>query len=112
MPVDVDAAADARLQVREKIEDAVTVFVLPPSYEDLERRLRGRGQDDEETIRRRLEMAGKELSFFATYDYAIVNDDLENCVASLKAVIRAARFRTLCMEGRAREILRTFDKEK
>jgi guanylate kinase len=108
----LDLDVQGAMQVREKIKDAVTVFVLPPSYEDLERRLRGRGQDDEASIRRRLEMAGKELSFFETYDYAIVNDDLENCVASLKAVIRAARFRTLCMEGRAREILRTFDKEK
>lgn len=108
----LDLDVQGARQVREKIKDAVTVFVLPPSYEDLERRLRGRDQDDEASIRRRLEMAGKELSFFETYDYAIVNDDLETCVASLKAVIRAARFRTLCMEGRAREILRTFDKEK
>ncbi len=108
----LDLDVQGARQVREKIKDAVTVFVLPPSYEDLERRLRGRGQDDEASIRRRLEMAGKELSFFETYDYAIVNDDLETCVASLKAVIRAARCRTPCMEGRAREILRSFDKEK
>jgi len=107
LDLDVQGAA----QVRQKIADAVTVFVLPPSYEALERRLRGRGQDDEASIRRRLQLAREELSLFATYDYAIVNDDLEACVASLKAIIRAARFRVGRMEGRARQILKTFEKE-
>ena len=107
LDLDVKGAA----QVRKKIADAVTVFVLPPSYEALERRLRGRGQDDEASIRRRLQLAREELSLFATYDYAIVNDDLEACVDSLKAIIRSARFRVGRMEGQARQILKTFEKE-
>jgi len=106
LDLDVQGAA----QVRTKVADAVTVFVLPPSYDALERRLRGRGQDDEASIRRRLQLAREELSLFATYDYAIVNDDLEACVASFKAIIRAARFRVGRMEGRARQILKTFEK--
>lgn len=109
LDLDVQGAA----QVRAKVEDAVTVFVLPPSYADLERRLRGRGQDDEGSIRRRLELARRELSHFSSYDYAIVNDDLDSCVESLKAIIRAARVRVGRMDGRARRILKTFeDKER
>ncbi len=71
--MDVQGAA----QVRERMPDAVTVFILPPSYQVLERRLRGRGQDDEPTIQRRLAAAGRELDAFVQYDYAIMNEDLE-----------------------------------
>jgi len=107
LDLDVKGAA----QVRRQAPDAVTVFVLPPSFEALERRLRGRGQDDEATILRRLQLAREELSLFSTYDYAIVNDDLEACVAAFKAIIRAARFRVGRMEGRAWQILKTFEKK-
>ncbi len=86
LDVDVQGAA----QVREKMPEAVTVFVLPPSYEVLERRLRGRGQDDEPTIKRRLAAAGREIRAFEHYDYAIVNDDLDASVESLKCIVRAA----------------------
>jgi guanylate kinase len=104
MDLDVQGAA----QVRLKIRDAVTVFILPPSYGHLERRLRGRGQDDQPTIERRLEAAREEMLLFATYDHTLVNDDLDACVEDLKAVIRAARRRTSRMEGPARRIIETF----
>ena len=104
LDLDVKGAA----QVRNKIADAVTVFVLPPSYADLERRLRGRGQDDEASIRRRLDVAREELSFYHAYDYAVINDDVGSCVESMKTIIRAARFRVGRMGGRAHEILETF----
>jgi guanylate kinase len=104
LDLDVKGAA----QVRNKIADAVTVFVLPPSYADLERRLRGRGQDDEGSIRRRLDVAREELSFYHAYDYAVINDDLNSCVESMKTIIRAARFRVGRMGGRAHDILETF----
>lgn len=104
LDLDVKGAA----QVRNKIADAVTVFVLPPSYADLERRLRGRGQDDEASIRRRLDVAREELSFYHAYDYAVINEDLNSCVESMKTIIRAARFRVGRMGGRAHEILETF----
>jgi guanylate kinase len=107
LDLDVKGAA----QVRKQAPDAVTVFVLPPSFEALERRLRGRGQDDEATILRRLQLAREELSLFSTYDYAIVNDDLDACVESLKCVIRAARCRASRMQEKARTVLMTFQKE-
>lgn len=104
LDLDVKGAA----QVRNKIADAVTVFVLPPSYADLERRLRGRGQDDEASIRRRLDVAREELSFFHAYDYAVINDNVDSCVESMKTIVRASRFRVGRMGGRAHQILETF----
>jgi guanylate kinase len=108
LDVDVQGAA----QVRARIPDAVTVFILPPSYEVLERRLRGRGQDGEETIRRRLAAAGCEIGAFARYDYAIVNDELEACVEELKCIVRAARCRVANVTARARAIESTFETVK
>jgi guanylate kinase len=105
--LDLDVAGAA--QVRQRLPDAVTVFILPPSYPDLERRLRGRGQDDEATIQRRLAAAGRELGAFWHYDYAIVNDDLDACVRELKSIIRAARCAVPVVAERAREIEKTFE---
>jgi len=107
LDVDVQGAS----QVRAKLPDAVTVFILPPSFEELERRLRGRGMDSGTTIKRRLDAAREELGYYGVYDYAIVNDDLETCVEALKCVIRAARNRVSRMEEKARTVLMTFEKE-
>jgi guanylate kinase len=104
LDLDVQGAA----QVRQRLPDAVTVFILPPSYPDLERRLRGRGQDDEPTIQRRLAAAGRELGAFWHYDYAIVNDDLDACVRELMSIIRAARCAVPVVAERAREIEKSF----
>jgi guanylate kinase len=108
LDLDVQGAA----QVRKRIPEAVTVFVLPPSYEVLEGRLRGRGQDDEASIRRRLAAAGREIDAFEQYDYAIVNDDFEACVEELKSIVRAARCRVAVVRDRARAIERTFQTAK
>jgi guanylate kinase len=104
MDLDVQGAA----QVRLRIPEAVTVFILPPSFADLEQRLRGRGQDGEGAIRRRLEAAREEMDLFDSYDHTLINDRLESCVEDLKAVIRAARSRTRGMRQAARRILATF----
>lgn len=108
MDLDVQGAA----QVRLKVPDAVTVFILPPSYAHLERRLRGRAHDDPSSIRRRLEAAIEEMQLYGTYDHTLVNDDLDSCVEDLKSVIRAARRRTSRMEGQARSIIATFPNQK
>jgi len=108
LDLDVQGAA----QVRERIREAVTVFVLPPSYEVLEGRLRGRGQDDEAAIRRRLAAAGREIDAFEQFDYVIVNDDIEACVEELKSIVRAARCRVAVVSERARAIERTFQTAK
>ncbi|HUG52057.1 MAG TPA: guanylate kinase [Vicinamibacteria bacterium] len=104
--LDLDVQGSA--QVRRRFADAVTVFVLPPSFTDLERRLRGRGAESEGNFRRRLLAAGEELSLYRDYDYAIINDDLDRSVEALKAVIVAARCRTSRVAPLAQAILGTF----
>lgn len=104
LDVDVQGAA----QVRSKLADVVSVFILPPSYEVLEQRLRGRGLDDETTIRRRLDGAREELSRYGEYDYAIVNDVVDDCVETLRCVVESARSRTSRLERVAEGISRTF----
>jgi guanylate kinase len=89
LDIDVQGAA----QVRESLPSAVTVFLLPPSFEELERRLRGRGVDSESSIRRRLAGARAELLRVGEFDYAIVNESIEECIEDFVAVVRAARCR-------------------
>ena len=104
----LDLDVQGATQVRSRIPDAVTVFVLPPSYEVLERRLRGRSQDDEGAIGRRLAAAGREIAAFEQYHYVIVNEDLDASVEELKSIVRAARCRVAVARERARAIERTF----
>ena len=86
----------------------VAIFVLPPSYEVLERRLRGRSKDTDEAMRHRLQVARGEVSAFEEYDYVVLNDDLESCVERIKAIVLAERSKLDCMRPTAMEILRTF----
>ena len=83
LEIDVQGA----LQVREKMPDAVLVFIAPPSVEELERRLEGRGTEGKESLNVRLANAVKELALKDEYDYVIVNDDLENACEELRKII-------------------------
>ncbi|MBM3568704.1 MAG: guanylate kinase [Alphaproteobacteria bacterium] len=89
---DVDWQGTQQLR-QAKPGDVVSVFVLPPSLKELERRLRGRGQDSEETVRRRLARAPDDMSHWAEYDYILVNDDLEDCVRRVQGTLEAERQR-------------------
>ncbi|OFW04521.1 MAG: guanylate kinase [Acidobacteria bacterium RIFCSPLOWO2_02_FULL_67_36] len=95
-------------QVRDRCAGTVGVFVLPPSFEALEQRLRGRSKDSEEAVQRRLATARAEVAAFAEYDYVIVNDELEACVERLRAIVLAERSRLRCMQGRAERVVATF----
>jgi guanylate kinase len=86
----------------------VAVFVLPPSYEVLEKRLRGRSKDSDDAMRRRLEIAREEVSAFEEYDYVVINDELESCVDRIKSIVLAERAKLQCIRPKAVEILRTF----
>jgi guanylate kinase len=105
LDLDVQGAA----QVRAQLPAAVTVFLLPPSFEELERRLRGRGVDSEGSIKRRLEGARTELLRAGEYDYAIVNDEIEACVEDLVAVVRSARCRAGSRLELAKRIVAAID---
>ncbi len=75
------------LQVKEKMPDAVLIFIAPPSLEELETRLRGRHTEDEETIQKRLSEVKKELESAKKYDYKVVNDKIENAIEELEKII-------------------------
>lgn len=78
-------------QIRSQMPQARSIFILPPSKEELARRLRGRGQDSEEVIARRMAQAVAEMTHYAEYDYLIVNDDFDLALLDLKTIIRAER---------------------
>lgn len=92
-------------QVRERREDVYFIFLLPPSMEELERRLRDRGTDSEEVIQKRLAEASNELAAADIFDFAVVNDDLENAVDAVLTVIREVR------AGRADSLEARFGRE-
>lgn len=92
-------------QIKAKRPDAVSVFVLPPSLEELRRRLRRRASDTEETIERRFRNAKHELEQYALSDYIVVNDDLEQAKVRLRAIVVAECTRRWRMAKRAERLL-------
>jgi guanylate kinase len=98
-------------QVRSRGLENIGIFVLPPSAQALEQRLRGRSKDSEEQIRRRLEVACREVTDVASYDYVVINDDLEPCVERLKSIVVAERARVRAMREAADAVVRTFRKD-
>jgi guanylate kinase len=95
-------------QVRLRYANTVGVFVLPPSFDVLEQRLRGRSKDTEEAMQRRLRTARNEVAAFAEYDYVIVNDELDGCVERLKAIVLAERSRLRSVSASAEKIVESF----
>ena len=80
------------LQVKEKRPDTLLVFITPPTAEELERRLRGRGTETEEVIKGRMERAKEEAQGMDQYDYVLINDDLETCVKQMHETIQSQHF--------------------
>lgn len=89
LEIDFQGAA----QVRRRYRDAVSIFILPPSTAALASRLTGRGEDDEQVIRHRLDKARWEMSHYHDYDYLVVNDEFEHALADLGSIVRAERLR-------------------
>ena len=80
-------------QIREKVPNVKTIFLLPPSREELEQRLIGRGQDSAETISKRMAEAESEMSHYDEFDYVIINDDFNQALSELKAILTAERLK-------------------
>ena len=95
-------------QVRSHGANAIGIFVLPPSFEALERRLRGRSKDSEDAIRKRLATARREIRAVAEYEYVIVNDELEACVDRLRSIVLAERARPRVMAPTVARIVGSF----
>ncbi|HUJ96559.1 MAG TPA: guanylate kinase [Terriglobales bacterium] len=89
LDIDVQGAQ----QIKQKIPDAVSIFVLPPNRHELEHRLRSRGQDSEEVIRRRLVTASREIENYPKYDYILVNDRLPDSIEALKSILLGERLK-------------------
>ncbi len=89
---DVDWQGTQKISANAR-NDLVSVFILPPSIEELERRLRGRAQDPEGVVQDRMARAADEMSHYAEYDYIIVNVDLRRCVAQVRSILTAERLR-------------------
>ena len=94
----------ARL-VREQFPDAVGVFILPPSREALEARLRGRGQDSDEVIARRMRDAVREMSHYGEFDYLVFNDDFDVALGELQAIVTCQRLATPRQAARHADLL-------
>jgi guanylate kinase len=105
LEIDVQGAA----QVKQKLPESVAIFILPPSREELERRLRSRGQDSGEEISRRLAKAREEITAFGKfYDYCVVNDDVERAGREAQAILMALRCTSVRRRARVERLLESF----
>ena len=89
LDIDIEGAR----QIKTRMPEAVAILFIPPSREELERRLRKRGQDSDEVVRKRLERAQEEIARYGVYDYLVVNDNLEEAKAQVQAILCAVRAR-------------------
>jgi guanylate kinase len=108
LDIDVQGAR----QLKAKIPDAVTVFILAPSRQELEHRLRTRSEDPDKVIARRLKDAAAEIRNYKAYDYVLINRDLAEAEATLSAIVRAERVRRTRIEDQIRPILDTFESDE
>jgi len=104
LEIDVQGA----IQVKKKLPASVAIFIVPPSRQELEKRIRARGQDSEDEIARRLERARQELEHYAEYDYTVINDLQARAEREVQAIVLNARCRVARSQGRVKDILKTF----
>ena len=104
LDIDVQGAR----QLNDRIPEAVTIFILAPSRQILEQRLRARGEDREEVIKRRLKAAAEEIGNYQAYDYVVINRDLAESDVTLSAIVRAERARRTRIEENIRPVLETY----
>ena len=102
----LDIDTQGALQVKKNFPEAVLIFILPPSFKELERRLRSRGTDDEETIEKRLRIARKEVERAPLYDYIVVNDVLENAYEKLRSIVIAEKCKTERLKGQFEKLVK------
>jgi guanylate kinase len=99
-------------QIRSKLKKGVFIFVLPPLFEELRARLEERGQESPDSIKKRLEVARKDIRFYPDFDYIIINDELKKAVNELEAIILSTRCRLDIKKKEIVPILRSFSEDK
>jgi guanylate kinase len=108
LEIDVQGAA----QVKQKLPESVAIFILPPSRQELERRLRDRGQDSDEEIARRLAKARGEIAQFGKYyDFCVVNEDVERAGREVQGIVIAQRCTSARRRARVEQLLASFGRE-
>jgi guanylate kinase len=110
--LDIDVQGARQLSENLPAGRAVSIFILAPSRDELEKRLRARSEDSESVIERRLRDAAEEIRNYSQYDYVLVNSDVEESVETLRSIVRAERVRRARIEERIRPILATFEKKQ
>lgn len=89
----LDITVEGAINIKKRYPECVTVFILPPSFEELEKRIRGRGTESDEVIKKRLESARKEIEFIDKYDYFVINDDASKAADEIIHIISAEKSR-------------------
>jgi guanylate kinase len=104
----LDIDVQGAMQVRQKIRKAIFIFILPPRYQELKKRLKNRGLDSAVAMRKRLARARQEIWSYSRFDYIVVNDELEKAVADLESIIRCQRSHLAARKVEMRPILASF----
>lgn len=104
----LDIDIQGALKIKKLIPRVVMIFVLPPSFQVLRDRLKGRGLDDEAVIEKRLQVAKDEIKYYVDYDFVIINEEIEQSLEELKSIVSAARCRTDGRQAQAGSIVQTF----
>ena len=101
MKIEVEGAGN----IRKAMPEALSIFIIPPSMEELERRLRGRGTETEESFQKRFETAKEELSRANEYDYVVINDNIDLCAEQIVQILKSEQLRYSRMENVVKNIL-------
>jgi guanylate kinase len=110
LDIDVQGAE----QIKRKLGDAVSIFILPPDRKTLEERLRRRGEDQSDVIQRRLDAAKREIENYHKYDYILINDKLEESVANLQGIVQSERLQRLgrALSGEEKTLVAAADRSR
>jgi len=108
LDIDVQGAQ----QIKEKYKKAVFIFILPPSFAELKRRLQARGQESSASVQKRLDVAKKEIRHYSQFDFLVVNDNLDKAAAELESIVVSTRCRLKVRQKEVLPILRSFYEEK
>ena len=107
LDIDIQSAE----QLKEKYKNALFIFIMPPLFKELKKRLEARGDESAVSIKRRLEIAREEIKHYHQFDYIVVNDELEEAVLELESIIRSQRCRFIARQDKVESILKSFIEE-
>lgn len=107
----LDIDTQGSFKIKKKYPDSIHIFLLPPSFKELEKRLKGRGDLDENQIKKRLKNAKIEIKRLKNYDYVIINDKAENALNALILIIKASKFKLTKQKDKIDSIISSFYKE-